>query len=124
MRGRRITDLPREEPERFQFDEHLTTDLDSTNTRLKELRGRPHDSESNRWQYKAIDDLTLEVKQLRKDLSNLVRALDKKASISSVTKFEDALSDRMDERLDKQRSVAMWAVGLLVGLIGVLRLIH
>jgi hypothetical protein len=107
------------------FDDTLTTGLEDTVKTLRVLRERVHsEEEEQRWQFKAVDDLTTEMKSLRKEVGNLVRALDKKASITTQAKFEKSLSDRLDARIDRIRSIAMWAIGLLFTLAGLLKVFH
>ncbi len=117
------------EPERPDdypaFDETLTTGLEDTVRNLRILRERsPSDDEARRWQFKAVDDLTTEVKSLRHELGNLVRALDKKASLMNQAKFEKSLTERLDARVDKIRNIAMWAIGVLLVVDGLIKVVH
>lgn len=106
------------------FDDTLTTDVEDTVRNLPTLKlGRPH-SEAERWQFKVVTDLTEEVKTLRVELGNVVRALDKKASLMAQAKFEKTLADRVDARIDKIRTIAMWAIGILLVVDGLIKVVH
>ena len=108
------------------FDETLTTNVEDTVRNLRILPERERSTpESQRWQFKAVADLTEEVKALRHELGNVVRALDKKTSISAQGKFEKAMGERITARLDTMRTTAMWAVGLLfLVVIGIVKVGH
>jgi len=107
------------------FDETLTTGIEDT---VRNLRILPEHSrasaESQRWQFKAVSDLTEEVKALRHELANVLRALDKKASLINQGKFEKSLTERMDGRIDKIRTIAMWAIGILLVVDGLIKVVH
>lgn len=121
-RRKREPERPDEYP---AFNETLTTGLEDTVRNLRILRERsPGDDEARRWQFKAVDDLTTEVKTLRHELGNLVRALDKKASLINQAKFEQSLTAKLDVRIDKIRNITMWAIGILFVVDGLVKVIH
>ncbi len=107
------------------FNDTLTTGLEDTvkNLRILGDGGKPPNNESQRWQFKAVDDLTTEVKELRKELGNVVRALDKKASLMNQAKFETSLTAKIDVRIDRIRAIGMWAIGLLFVVDGLIKVI-
>jgi hypothetical protein len=107
------------------FDETLTSGIEETTQQLRVLRERSHsDEEAQRWQFKAVTDLTEECKSLRKEMGNLVRALDKKASLMNQAKFEKTLAAAVDARIDKIRNIAMWAIGILLVVDGLIKVVH
>jgi hypothetical protein len=107
------------------FDETLTTGLEDTVRNLRVIRERTHShEEAQRWQFKAVTDLTEEVKALRREHGNLVRALDKKAGLVNQARFEKLMTEHIDAKVDKIRAIAMWAIGVLFIVIGLLRVIH
>jgi hypothetical protein len=107
------------------FDETLTTELDATVRNLKVLRERSHGSEeSERWKIKAFEDLQAEVLALRKAIASIVKELNRKASLANQGKFESTLAERMDKRIDTIRNVACWAIGILVVIMGLIKVVH
>ncbi len=107
------------------FDETLTTGLDETVRNLRVIRERSHNhEEAQRWAFKAVTDLTEEVKAIRREHGNLVRALDKKAGLVNQARFEKSMIEHVDNRIDKIRAIAMWAIGVLFIVIGLLRVIR
>jgi hypothetical protein len=106
------------------FDTTLTSGLDETVRNLKTLRHRAQgDEEANRWQLQAFEDLRAEVLSLRASHATLVEGLNKKASLSAQRKFEAALTERIDKRIDIIRNVACWAIGVLVVVMGLIKVI-
>ena len=99
------------------FDETLTTGLDDTVRQLKVLRETSHhDEESARWQLKAFEDLQAEVLALRASMAKIVAELNRKAALAAQARFEKAMTERIDKRLDVWRNV----IGCMVALIAVL----
>ncbi len=116
------------------FDETLTSGLEDTVRHFKaqpqwEHRGaadRPGpDKEVIHWLEKAVDEAKEEIKRLRKDMGNLVRAHDKKASIMSQGKFEKEMKQHITERIDQIRNIAIWAIGILFAvMLGIAKVTH
>jgi hypothetical protein len=106
------------------FDETLTTGLDETVRNLKVLRERSQsDEEAMRWQLKAFVDLQAEVLDLRKAHASLVKEVNRKATLTSQRQFEAAFTARMEKRIDTIRNLATWAIGVLVVVMGLIKVV-
>jgi hypothetical protein len=107
------------------FDTTLTSGLGETVRNLKTLRHRAlGDEEANRWQLKAFEDLQQEVMNLRKTVGELVTIINRKASLMAQKKFEAALAERVDKRIDTIRNIACWAIGILVVVMGLIKVVR
>lgn len=114
-----------------EFDETLTSGLEDT---VRHFKAQPHwehehpdradAPDANHWLEKGIDEAKNEIKRLRKDLGALVRAVDKKSSLMAQGKFEKEMKEHIDSRIDKIRNIAMWAIGILLVVDGIIKVVH
>lgn len=116
---------PRPEVELFPaFDQTLAGDMDETVRNLRVLTERSGSShEEKQWQLKAFDTIEKQTAELRKVIKAMQLVIGRKASLTAQAEFEKALTERIDKRIDTIRSVAMWAIGILVVIMGLIKLI-
>lgn len=104
------------------FDTTLTSGLDGTINQLVKFSHRSSKSvESDGLRDRAVQELTDEVKSLRKSLAEVVATLNTKASKGQLRGFEKDLAAKIDKRVDnlfKLLAAGLTVVGVLIAYKG------